>query len=55
MGDVIVISVLALVVGLVIFSLFKQKQKGGCSGCSGCSGSCNGCTHCPGKDKGPLV
>ena len=52
MGDVIVISVLALVVGLVIFSLLKQKQKGGCSGCSG---SCNGCTHCPGKDKGPLV
>ena len=52
MGDVIVISVLALVVGLVIFSLFKQKQKGGCSGCSG---SCNGCTHCPGKGKGPLV
>ena len=46
MGDVIVISVLALVVGLVIFCLFKQKQKGGCCGCSG---SCNGCTHCPGK------
>ena len=43
MGDIIVISVLALVVGLCLWSVFRQKKKGACSGCSGCCSSCTAC------------
>ena len=53
MGDIIVISALALAVALVIASLVRRKKKGacgGCSGCAGCSGCCAGC-----NSKGPLA
>ena len=48
MGDIIVIAVLALVVGLVIRGMIRDKKKGkccGCSSCKGCSmaGSCGSC------------
>ncbi len=42
MGDVIVIGVLAVVVALVIRSMWKAKKNG--SGCCGCSGNCGGCS-----------
>ena len=48
MGDIIVISALALVVFLVIFFQIRSKKKG--KSCPGCSGCCAGCTKCPGKE-----
>ncbi|MGM9661354.1 MAG: FeoB-associated Cys-rich membrane protein [Faecousia sp.] len=39
MGDLIVLAVLGLVVGMAIGKLHKDKKKGGCCGnCSGCAG-----------------
>ena len=50
-GDVIVISVLALIVAGVIWGMIRDKKKGKCCGCSGCS-SCASCKYagsgCPG-------
>lgn len=43
-GTIIILCVLALIIGLVIFSMFKQK-KSGKSGC-GC-----GCEGCPSKNQ----
>ena len=44
MGNVIVVIVLVVVVGLCIRSLIKQHKNGGCSGnCGSCGGGCNGC------------
>lgn len=37
-GDVIVISVLALIVAGVIWGMIRDKKKGKCCGCSSCSG-----------------
>ena len=50
-GDIIVLSVLALVVAAVIAGMVRDKKKGkhcGCSGCSGCAGcsSCDSCSSC---------
>ena len=47
MGDIIVLGVLALVVGLIVAGMIRDKKKGkgcGCSSCKGCSmaGSCGG-------------
>ena len=54
-GDIIVLFVLGLVVGIVIAAMIRDKKKGTgcCSGCSGCAGcaaksscaSCNGNCH----------
>lgn len=41
MGDVIVLTVLGVIIGLVIRSMWKNHKNGG--GCSGCSGSCATC------------
>ena len=42
-GDIVVLAVLALVVGLVVRGMIRDKKKGkSCGGCSGCSG-CSGC------------
>ena len=47
-GDLIVIAVLILVVGIILRGMIRDKKRGktcgGCSGCSGCtySGSCPG-------------
>ena len=52
MGDIIVLGVLALVVGLIVAGMIRDKKKGktcgGCSGCSGCAakGSCASCSGC---------
>ena len=43
MGDIIVIAVLVLIIGLIIRGMIRDKKAGRCSGCSGCSG-CTGCT-----------
>ena len=45
MGDIIVLSVLGIIVGLVIYSMIRNRKKGkdcGCGGCSGCAMS----EHC---------
>jgi hypothetical protein len=56
-GDIVVLGVLGIVVGLIIAGMIRDKKKGktcgGCSGCSGCSGlsgcsGCSSCTHCSG-------
>lgn len=45
MGDIVVLSVLVVIVGLIIYSSIKNHKKGkggGCScGCSGCAMSEN--------------
>ncbi len=47
LGSIAVFLVLAVVVGLIIRSLYKQRKRGGsCTGCSGSCGSCGGCTAC---------
>ena len=47
MGDIIVIAVILAAVALAVWSLLKDRKKGGCSGCSGCSGKCSGsCAGC---------
>ena len=43
MGDMIVIAVLAVVIGLALRSMWKDHKNGG--GCSGCSGNCSTCSH----------
>ena len=50
-GDIIVLGVLALVVGLVIARMIRDNKKGkscGCGSCKGCSmaGSCGGDSAC---------
>ena len=45
-GDVVVIAVLSLVIGLVIWGMIRDKKKGkscGCGSCGGCAmaGSCH--------------
>ena len=43
---VIIIAVVALVLGLDVIYLIRQRKKGGmCSGCQGCSG-CSNCKNC---------
>ena len=47
MGDIIVLGVLALIVGLIIAGMIRDKKKEkscGCGSCKGCSmaGSCGG-------------
>ena len=57
MGDIIVIAVLVLVIGLVVRGMIRDKKKGkscGCGSCKGCSmaGSCGSCGGCGGCRKG---
>lgn len=43
MGDIVVLAILALVIGLVIRSMIQNRKKhAGCSACSGCT-SCSMC------------
>ena len=47
-GDIIVIAVLALIVGLVVWGMIRDKKKGkSCGSCKGCSmaGSCGSQTE----------
>ena len=37
-GDILVLAVLALIVGLVSRNMLRDKKKGKCCGCSGCTG-----------------
>lgn len=41
MGDFIVLAVLAGIIALIVYSMWKNRKKG-CH-CSSCSGSCSGC------------
>ena len=41
MGDIIVLSVLAIAVILAARSIIKSRA----SGCCGCCSGCNGCAH----------
>ncbi len=43
LGNVIVLAVLAVVVTLVIRSLWKSHKKGGGCSCGGDCGNCGGC------------
>ena len=56
--DILVIAVIAAIIGLAAWYLYKAKKKGvkcigcpdgaKCSGsCAGCSGQCNGCGQNP--------
>ena len=51
-GDIIVIAVLALIIGLIVRGMIRDRKQGKCCGCSGCSGcpskgtcggNCSGC------------
>lgn len=46
--DYIIIAVVAAVIGLVIFYIYKAKKKGvkciGCPDGAKCSGNCSGCS-----------
>ena len=51
MGDIIVLGVLAVIVGLIVAGMIRDKKKGkrcGCSSCKGCSmaGSCGSQSGC---------
>lgn len=51
--DIAVIAIIALILGLVIFFIRRQKKKGihciGCPDSKTCSGNCAGCSgHCGG-------
>ncbi len=39
MGDIIVLSVIAIIVGAIVFFGLKNKNNNGCHGCDGCSKS----------------
>lgn len=43
MGDIIVLAALAVIVILVIRSMWKNHKKGG--GCAGCSCNCGNCSR----------
>ncbi len=47
-GDILVLAVLSLIVGLVIAQMRRDRKKGNhCGGCKGCAGLQTGCTGCP--------
>ena len=48
-GNLIAVLLVALLVGVSVLELIKERKKGGCGGCSGCCGSCAGCAKCPHK------
>ena len=50
-GDVIVIAVLALIIGLIVRGMIRDRKQGKCCGCSGCSNcaSCASCGSCSGN------
>lgn len=44
--DIVVGACVALVIGLAVFYMIRNKRKGN-SGCGGgCDGACGGCTAC---------
>ena len=51
-GEIIGLSVPALVIAVVIYGMIRDKKKGKncgcCSGCSSCA-SCAGCSSCTGS------
>ena len=50
-GDIVVIAVLALIIGLIVRGMIRDRKQGKCCGCSGCSGcaSCASCGSCNGN------
>ena len=49
-GDILVLAALALIVGLVIRNMLRDKKKGNCCGCSSCKG-CSRSSACQ-REKG---
>lgn len=50
-GSIVVIAVLALVVGLIIYGMIREKKRGK----SSCGGGCSGCAYsgsCPSAARG---
>ena len=49
MGDIIVLAALAVIIGLIVRGMIRDKKAGKCSGCSGCTGcpsrGCCGCSE----------
>lgn len=43
MGTYIVAAILIIIVGSIIYKMYKNKKSGGSSGGCGCSGGCSGC------------
>lgn len=44
LGNLIVIAILIVVVGLAVRSIWRSRKSGGCGcGCDGCAGGCAGC------------
>ena len=50
-GDIIVIAVLALIIGLIVRGMIRDRKQGKCCGSSGCSNcaSCASCGSCSGN------
>jgi len=50
MTDIVVVAILALVIGLASFYVYKAKKSGkkciGCPSSSSCSGACSSCNCC---------
>ena len=50
MKDLLLVIIIALILGLVIFYLWRAKKKGikcvGCPDSGSCSGKCAGCSGC---------
>jgi len=44
MGTVIVGAIVACIIGLAVFKVYKDRKKG-----KGCTQGCDGCPHCDGK------
>ena len=51
MGDIIVLAALAVIIGLIVRGMIRDKKAGKCSGCSGCK-SCASCGSCGGNCSG---
>ena len=52
MTDIIVVAVLAVIIGLAAFYVYRAKKSGkkciGCPDSGSCSGACSGCSCCSG-------
>lgn len=53
-ADYLLIAVIAAIVGLAAFYIYRAKKSGkkciGCPDSGTCSGNCSGCCHCCGSD-----
>ena len=46
MGTILVLAILAVIVGLALRGMYRDKKQGKtCGSCSCCSGGCSGCSR----------